>query len=122
MLEFDPAKRISAEEALQHPYLSHYHNAQDEPSHPKLFDFAFETTNSIEELKKLISAEVVDHKQKREAAQMTFSTPSSSPMHLKPHLDASTAQSIPRCKSQDELVAASTLEEEIEKEMNGLKL
>ncbi len=51
MLEFDPEKRITAEEALAHPYLSHYHHIEDEPNHSKQFDFGFETTNSIEELK-----------------------------------------------------------------------
>lgn len=30
LLEFDPAKRITVEEALAHPYLSAYHDVDDE--------------------------------------------------------------------------------------------
>lgn len=32
LLEFDPAKRITVEEALAHPYLSAYHDEDDEVS------------------------------------------------------------------------------------------
>ena len=32
LLEFNPNKRISAEEALRHPYLAQFHNPADEPS------------------------------------------------------------------------------------------
>lgn len=31
-LQFNPHKRISAEEALRHPYVSQFHNADDEPA------------------------------------------------------------------------------------------
>lgn len=30
LLEFDPSKRINVEEALSHPYLSAYHDEDDE--------------------------------------------------------------------------------------------
>jgi mitogen-activated protein kinase 1/3 len=32
MLEFDPFKRITVEEALAHPYLAQYHDESDEVS------------------------------------------------------------------------------------------
>lgn len=32
MLEFDPTKRISVDEALEHPYLADYHCPEDEPA------------------------------------------------------------------------------------------
>jgi len=32
LLEFNPDKRITAEEALRHPYLAQFHNPADEPS------------------------------------------------------------------------------------------
>lgn len=50
LLEFDPAKRITVDEALKHPYLKTYHDPDDEPTHTA-FDFAFEQYNRIEELK-----------------------------------------------------------------------
>ncbi|KAJ3128646.1 Mitogen-activated protein kinase [Nowakowskiella sp. JEL0407] len=59
MLAFDPAKRISAEDALKHPYLQSYHHPEDEPDCPSVFDFSFEAAETIPEIKKLILAEVV---------------------------------------------------------------
>lgn len=34
MLQFDPRKRITVEEALQHPYLAQLHDPASEPSAP----------------------------------------------------------------------------------------
>ena len=31
LLQFNPSKRLTAEEALQHPYVAHFHNPEDEP-------------------------------------------------------------------------------------------
>ncbi|KAF1313731.1 Cmgc/mapk protein kinase, partial [Globisporangium splendens] len=42
VLVFDPAKRISVEEALAHPYLDSLHNADDEPVADSSFSFDFE--------------------------------------------------------------------------------
>ncbi len=76
MLCFDPAKRISCEEALNHPYLQVWHDPADEPVcdsvrpslqfdmsvtehlHPQKFDFGFEEEDSIDGMKKLIIDEV----------------------------------------------------------------
>lgn len=58
MLAFDPAKRISCEEALAHPYLSVWHDPLDEPSCNSAFDFSFEDEDSIEGMKRLIVDEV----------------------------------------------------------------
>lgn len=41
MLVFDPAKRINAEQALAHPYLSPYHDPTDEPAADAVFDWSF---------------------------------------------------------------------------------
>ena len=62
LLEFNPKIRLSAEQALAHPYLSAYHHPQDEPSHPSIFDVSFEQAQSIEEIKKLIVETVNEHK------------------------------------------------------------
>ncbi|KAK9815669.1 hypothetical protein WJX72_007692 [[Myrmecia] bisecta] len=42
MLQFDPRKRITVEEALKHPYLAQLHDESAEPSAPKPFEFDFE--------------------------------------------------------------------------------
>jgi mitogen-activated protein kinase 1/3 len=42
LLEFDPEKRISVEEALAHPYMASLHSTDDEPACPESFDFKFE--------------------------------------------------------------------------------
>ncbi|KAI8910633.1 kinase-like domain-containing protein [Powellomyces hirtus] len=41
MLVFDPQKRINAEQALAHPYLSPYHDPTDEPRADSVFDWSF---------------------------------------------------------------------------------
>ena len=58
MLAFDPASRISVEEALEHPYLHIWHDATDEPSCPQTFDFAFEVVEDVQEMRKMILEEV----------------------------------------------------------------
>jgi len=54
LLKFDPAERITVEEALAHPYLEAYHDIEDEPSHKKPFDFSFEALDSIEDMRSKI--------------------------------------------------------------------
>lgn len=41
MLTLDPRKRISAAEALEHPYLAPYHDPSDEPVAADKFDWSF---------------------------------------------------------------------------------
>ena len=53
LLTFDPSKRITVEEALEHPYLETYHDPADEPSHTP-FDFSFEQYNRIEDLRSIL--------------------------------------------------------------------
>lgn len=61
MLEFNPDKRISVEEALAHPYLATLHCPEDEPSHPAAFDFSFEKGVKLDKpaLQKLMYDEIV---------------------------------------------------------------
>ena len=60
LLAFNPAKRITVEEALRHPYLEPYHDPEDEPGAPVIpeaffgFDRVKETL-SKEELKREFS-------------------------------------------------------------------
>nr|AAY89655.1 MAP kinase 1 [Puccinia triticina] len=62
-LTFDPKKRLTVEEALQHPYLEAYHDPEDEPTAPPLDEdfFAFDRQKdeiSKEELKRLLFEEI----------------------------------------------------------------
>ncbi|KAG0142534.1 hypothetical protein CROQUDRAFT_50146 [Cronartium quercuum f. sp. fusiforme G11] len=62
-LTFDPKKRLTVEEALQHPYLEAYHDPEDEPVAPPLDEdfFAFDRQKddiSREELKRLLFEEI----------------------------------------------------------------
>ncbi|KAF7966105.1 hypothetical protein HWV62_10210 [Athelia sp. TMB] len=63
MLCFDPAKRISCDEALRHPYLQAWHNPADEPICHKKFDFGFEEEDEFEGMKKLIVEEVTSFRE-----------------------------------------------------------
>lgn len=61
MLVFDPAKRITVEEALNHPYLSSLHEINEEPTCPYPFNFDFEQTSMNEEdIKELILRECLN--------------------------------------------------------------
>ncbi|XP_073271039.1 mitogen-activated protein kinase homolog NTF6 isoform X1 [Primulina huaijiensis] len=55
LLVFDPAKRITVEEALNHPFLSSLHEINEEPACPSPFVFDFEQSSlSEDEIKDLI--------------------------------------------------------------------
>lgn len=61
MLVFDPEKRITVEEALQHPYMSKYHDPADEPTGDKVsaFDFDYELFSlRTQEYKELLFEEI----------------------------------------------------------------
>lgn len=58
MLAFDPSSRISVEEALEHRYLSIWHDASDEPICQTTFDFHFEVVEDIGQMKNMILDEV----------------------------------------------------------------
>jgi len=45
-LAFDPAKRITAAQALEHPYFEKYHDPEDEPVCNDKFEFDFEFEKS----------------------------------------------------------------------------
>lgn len=52
LLAFDPAKRITVEEALEHPYLKIWHDPSDEPICPVPFDFGFEVVDDIDQMRR----------------------------------------------------------------------
>lgn len=62
MLAYDPARRITAEEALAHPYLSGLHDVTDEPICPTPFNFDMEEQPlSEEDIRELIYEEAFLH-------------------------------------------------------------
>ncbi|KAF7846068.1 hypothetical protein BT93_L5328 [Corymbia citriodora subsp. variegata] len=85
MLAFVPTKRITTEEALEHPYLSIWHDPSDEPSHPHQFDFGFEAMQKREEIRPAIYNEVhlfreqvrapMQHQQHQQQQQMQSPPP-----------------------------------------------
>ncbi|KAJ3121884.1 Mitogen-activated protein kinase [Nowakowskiella sp. JEL0407] len=66
LLYFDPAKRITVDEALSHPYLEAYHDIEDEPVCDQLFDFSFEKLDNLEDIKKVIIEEVIHFRQQQQ--------------------------------------------------------
>jgi len=63
-LAFSPKRRLDVSEALQHPYLQPYHDAEDEPTaeplDPTFFDFDIGEPLSKEQLKELIYNEIIN--------------------------------------------------------------
>jgi mitogen-activated protein kinase 1/3 len=64
LLAFNPVMRITAQEALKHPYLEFYHDPNDEPTTPpipkEIFDFEENKDNlTKEQLKQLIYNEIM---------------------------------------------------------------
>lgn len=58
MLCLDPAKRITVEEALTHPYLKVWHDPADEPICASKFDFKFEEVDELDTMRQMILDEV----------------------------------------------------------------
>lgn len=47
MLELNPQRRITAEQALSHPYFAHFRDSKDEPKMTEIIDFSFEATPGL---------------------------------------------------------------------------
>ena len=61
MLVFDSSKRITAEQALAHPYLSCYHDESDEPVAAEMFDWSFSDAElSVDTWKVMTYSEILD--------------------------------------------------------------
>ncbi len=60
MLVFNPARRITVQEALQHPYFAGLHDPTDEPACGRPFDFSYNSDRlSCEAIRQLLLAEVL---------------------------------------------------------------
>lgn len=61
MLVFDPKKRITAAEALAHPYLAPYHDPSDEPVADERFDWSFNDADlPVDTWKVMMYSEILD--------------------------------------------------------------
>ncbi|KAL2077972.1 hypothetical protein ACEWY4_025657 [Coilia grayii] len=70
MLRFDPRERISVCQALEHPYLSKYHDTDDEPICVPAFDFEFDRQPmGREQIKEAILAEIQDFHVRKQAGK-----------------------------------------------------
>ncbi len=60
MLDMNPSRRITVEEALNHPFLETMHDPEDEPSFEGAIDFSFEEDHSLnlDKVKRLILREI----------------------------------------------------------------
>ena len=47
LLQFNPANRLTAEQALAHPYMAELHDPEDEPECEVEFDFNYESKDSL---------------------------------------------------------------------------
>ncbi len=66
LLQLEPKKRISADEALEHKYVTTYHNLRDEPVCTPPFDFEFEKNLLMKkDLKTAIMNEIMDYHKSR---------------------------------------------------------
>eukprot|EP01006_Ploeotia_vitrea_P035679 TRINITY_DN65922_c5_g1_i1.p1 TRINITY_DN65922_c5_g1~~TRINITY_DN65922_c5_g1_i1.p1 ORF type:complete len:161 (-),score=18.53 TRINITY_DN65922_c5_g1_i1:44-526(-) len=60
MLVFNPSKRMTAEEALSHPYLAQLHDPSDEPASDKTFQWEYDSKELKEpELRGLLWDEII---------------------------------------------------------------
>ncbi|KAJ3394819.1 Mitogen-activated protein kinase [Lobulomyces angularis] len=119
LLEFNPQKRLSAEEALAHPYLAAYHHEQDEPSHPQHFDFGFEKAQKISDIKKIIVDTVKEHKMMSANRSQPCSPTKKKPEPLL--ANSEEFHQIPRFDTEEGVRVAGSIEEELLK-MNDLKV
>ena len=66
MLAFSPARRISVDDALAHPYLAALHDPEDEPVAATPFSFPFDSETLTEEtVRILVTVEVERYRSQR---------------------------------------------------------
>ncbi|KAI7861519.1 MAP kinase [Spinellus fusiger] len=97
LLTFDPAKRITVEEALGHPYLSAYHDEDDEPLHPEHFDFSFEVLDSIDDMREMITREVITFKNNKQGIS-TLQAPAATNLRRKNSMSAHDRETLEKSK------------------------
>lgn len=89
LLQFNPEKRITADEALNHPFVSLFHNPADEPNcpHPIRLYFNDNKKYSINEYREKLYQEI---RKKRERRRLKHGEKDGTPASDKPAKDAKT--------------------------------
>lgn len=119
MLTFDPAKRITVEDALKHPYLATYHDSTDEPTHSSSLDFSFEDAKTIEEIRKILVSEISSWKTKEKPIESPLKPDVSARRNTQISPEAiSKARNIPKVIEEDSPTEHE--DAELEKELAGL--
>lgn len=72
MLAFDPSDRITVPEALEHPWLTSYHDISDEPDCPQKFERwrEIEKLNTLEEFREALWNEIEDYRKEVRAVDI----------------------------------------------------
>lgn len=121
MLAFDPSQRIGVEDALEHRYLSIWHDASDEPACPTPFDFGFEVVDEVPEMRQMILDEVRRFRQSVRAPQ--YHNPQQAPpqqqVPIPEHYDPRAFED-PRPQELGQGVAGGGQQHDLERELQGL--
>lgn len=77
MLSFDPSQRITVPEALEHPWLASYHDINDEPDCPIVFEKwrDIEKLDTIDEYREALWSEIEDFRREVRSINYEFSQP-----------------------------------------------
>lgn len=82
MLNYNPKKRITVNNALKHSYLNIWHDPDDEPICSHKFDFCFENVFELEQLRETAKQEVEDFRNfVREPVRQEHKNPSNPQRH-----------------------------------------
>mmetsp|Transcript_23628 Transcript_23628/g.52040 ORF Transcript_23628/g.52040 Transcript_23628/m.52040 type:complete len:440 (-) Transcript_23628:391-1710(-) len=70
-MHFNPNKRISAKEALRHPYVNQFHNAEDEPDCPHVIRIAIDdnTKLTVQDYRDRLYNEILKRKKEQRRSQ-----------------------------------------------------
>lgn len=72
LLQFNPNKRLTAEQALKHPYVAQFHNPEDEPTCPKIIYIPIDdnTKLSMREYRDRLYQEIAKKKKEQRRAEL----------------------------------------------------
>ncbi|GAA5908130.1 hypothetical protein JCM6882_005949 [Rhodosporidiobolus microsporus] len=103
LLAFDPHERIACDDALKHPYLQVWSEPEEERNCEALFDFGFETEDTIEGMRRLIVEEVEEF---RRLVRPQFSAPPATVPQHQPHAQQQQQHHPGALPSRDQLAQA----------------